>query len=165
MFNFIKSNDKIYWIYLISLVHTQLLKVLVCNYKKTDTDFYHRVGASTASGTLGQINSALRQTVELVRTPFSISSIQSVASGLQDRGNIVRVMTKSYTWWQDDPWIAFVALGAIVILLALVGIIILFYSWSRSDPLVCITHYQFSFWKLLNYMYQVHVHAFIKAWT
>lgn len=101
--------------------------------------------------------------MELVRTPFSISSIQSVASGLQDRGNIVRVMTKSYTWWQDDPWIAFVALGAIVILLALVGIIILFYSWSRSDPLVCITHYQFSFWKLLNYMYQVHVHAFIKA--
>lgn len=97
----------------------------------TDVGFYHRVGASTASGTLGQINSALRQTVELVRTPFSISSIQSVASGLQDRGNIVRVMTKSYTWWQDDPWIAFVALGAIVILLALVGIIILFYSWSR----------------------------------
>ena len=89
------------------------------------------MGASKSSGTLGFINTALSGTVELVRTPFSINSIQSVASGLQDRGNIVRVMTKSYTWWQDDPWVAFVALGAIVILLALVGIIILFYSWSR----------------------------------
>lgn len=39
--------------------------------------------------------------------------------------------TKSYIWWMDDPWAALVALAAIIILLCLIGIIVVLFTWSR----------------------------------
>ena len=40
-------------------------------------------------------------------------------------------ITKSYIWWMDDPWAALVALAAIIILLAVVGIIVIIFTHSR----------------------------------
>ncbi|XP_036359179.1 uncharacterized protein LOC118763608 [Octopus sinensis] len=39
--------------------------------------------------------------------------------------------TKSFVWWMDDPWAALVALAAIIILLCLIGIIVVLFTWSR----------------------------------
>lgn len=38
---------------------------------------------------------------------------------------------KSYIWWMDDPYAAFIALAAIIILLCIVGIIVIIFTYSR----------------------------------
>ena len=60
------------------------------------------------------INQELGVIVETVRRPYNQTG----------RG-------KSYVWWMDDPWAALVALAAIIILLAIVGIIVIIFTHSR----------------------------------
>ncbi|KAK3745550.1 hypothetical protein RRG08_040225, partial [Elysia crispata] len=57
--------------------------------------------------------------------------VESVHLPYQDPVNIVYRPFKSYIWWMDDPWAALVALAAIIILLALVGIIVIIFTHSR----------------------------------
>ncbi|KAJ8318063.1 hypothetical protein KUTeg_003154 [Tegillarca granosa] len=64
-----------------------------------------------------------------VRAAYTADNIQGVVDALGG-SNIVRLKSKSYIWWTDNPWAALVALAAIIILLCLVAIIILFFSWN-----------------------------------
>ncbi|GFN79862.1 protocadherin fat 4 [Plakobranchus ocellatus] len=66
-----------------------------------------------------KIRQGLDGEVEAIRLPHENSVI------LRD------VMAKSYTWWLDDPWAALIALAAIIILLAIVGIIVIVFTHSR----------------------------------
>lgn len=69
-----------------------------------------------------------------IRRPYDLTAITSasdeVISSLQ-LGSQFRVMTKSHVWWTDDPWAAFVAIGGIVIVLALVGLLVLRRSYVK----------------------------------
>ena len=66
------------------------------------------------------VGGSLNTVVDNIRLPYG----QSV---------IIRTMiTKSYIWWMDDPWAALVAMAAIIILLCIVGIIVIIFTYSRS---------------------------------
>ena len=68
-------------------------------------------------------------TVQLIRRPFPTENILGIADELQLSRNITP--TKSYVWWMNDPWAAFIALSAIIILLGIIAVIILLYQWNR----------------------------------
>ncbi|KAK3089813.1 hypothetical protein FSP39_006721 [Pinctada imbricata] len=101
--------------------------------ENTDSSLSILGDAGTAAGSLGQIYVDLNRNVDDVRKPYEAANIQGINSALAANRNIVRVMTKSYIWWMDDPWAALVALAAIIVLLSIVGIIILAVSWSRYN--------------------------------
>ena len=46
-------------------------------------------------------------------------------------GTQLKLKTKSYIWWTNDPWAAFIAAAGIVFVLALVGIVVLLNSYKR----------------------------------
>ncbi|XP_055954929.1 protocadherin Fat 4 [Patella vulgata] len=71
-------------------------------------------------GVLGsKITAVTAIEVERVRVPY--------AQAVLLRG----MVTKSYIWWMDDPWAALIALAAIIILLSIVGIIVIVFTYSR----------------------------------
>ncbi|XP_046579034.1 cadherin-99C-like [Haliotis rubra] len=72
----------------------------------------------------------------MIRKPYQANAMSRSSAFLG--GGVIQV-TKSYVWWLNNPWAAFVALGAIIIVLSLVGIIVLLYLWSRY------THYLHQF--------------------
>lgn len=41
------------------------------------------------------------------------------------------MLGKSYIWWMDDPWVALVALSAIIILLCIIAMVVIVFSYSR----------------------------------
>lgn len=59
--------------------------------------------------------------VEKVRLPYAVDT----------RGSVTYAKTKSYIWWMDDPWAALIALAAIIILLCIVGIIVIIFTYAR----------------------------------
>ncbi|XP_052824185.1 cadherin EGF LAG seven-pass G-type receptor 2-like [Octopus bimaculoides] len=59
----------------------------------------------------------------------TIGDIGSVITTYQPQRAAMK--TKSFVWWMDDPWAALVALAAIIILLCLIGIIVVLFTWSR----------------------------------
>ena len=67
-----------------------------------------------------QINQDLGVKVEAVRLPYNQTLIV-----------VNNVKAKSYIWWMDDPWAALIAMAAIIILLAIVGIIVIVFTHSR----------------------------------
>eukprot|EP00745_Piridium_sociabile_P042201 TRINITY_DN84561_c0_g1_i2.p1 TRINITY_DN84561_c0_g1~~TRINITY_DN84561_c0_g1_i2.p1 ORF type:complete len:313 (-),score=73.06 TRINITY_DN84561_c0_g1_i2:127-1065(-) len=80
------------------------------------------------------IGEALNKDVDNIRLPYSDTVIY--------RSQI----TKSYLWWMDDPWAPLVALAAIIILLAIVGIIVIIFSHSRYLKFITeYRHYQVSY--------------------
>lgn len=94
---------------------TELWHVLItccAVYRILSVDRQNRI--TTAVG--GSLNKA----VDNIRLPYGQSII------------IRRMITKSYIWWMDDPWAALVAMAAIIILLCIVGIIVIIFTYSRS---------------------------------
>ena len=68
------------------------------------------------------VGGSLNTVVDDIRLPYG--------QGVLIRTRVV--MTKSYIWWMDDPWAALVAMAAIIILLCIVGIIVIIFTYSRS---------------------------------
>ncbi|GAB1602810.1 protocadherin beta-2-like [Argonauta hians] len=66
---------------------------------------------------------------ELNKFGNKIDKIDSIITRFEPQ--TVGMSTKSYIWWMDDPWAALVALAAIIILLCLIGIIVILFTWSR----------------------------------
>ena len=77
----------------------------------------------------------------VVRRPYDLSVVSTasqevlnalrIAASSGDGAAALPTLHKSYTWWLDDPWAAFVALGGLVIVLAFVAIIVLQMSYSK----------------------------------
>ena len=69
-----------------------------------------------------------------IRRPFDLSVVSVSAAVLDSlQGSAIKLpsLHKSYTWWLDDPWAAFVTLGGLVFVLALVAIIVLLRSYNK----------------------------------
>ena len=74
-------------------------------------------------------------TVQTIRRPFEAENIVGISDELQLSRNITP--TKSYVWWMNDPWAAFIALSAIIILLGIIAVVILLYQWNRYVKFLC----------------------------
>ncbi|RUS85649.1 hypothetical protein EGW08_006595, partial [Elysia chlorotica] len=104
-------------------------------FSNTALDLVTDLGDVTTLTKLQPLNSVVGGNL-VVRRPYDLSVVtpasQDVLSALQAAASLrIPTIHKSYTWWLDDPWAAFVALGGLVILLALVAIIVLLRSYAK----------------------------------
>ncbi|RUS82557.1 hypothetical protein EGW08_009687, partial [Elysia chlorotica] len=83
--------------------------------------FFHSILAGNVQN--GNILQTLRKNLG--------DGVESVHQPYPSPANVVAMPYKSYIWWMDDPWAALVALAAIIILLAIVGIIVIIFTHSR----------------------------------
>ena len=73
----------------------------------------------------------------VIRDPHNLADIDianlpaDVRAALQVGSSELRIKTKSYVWWSNDPWAAFVAAAGVVFVLTLVGIIVLLNSYRK----------------------------------
>lgn len=78
-----------------------------------------RISSSKHQADLKQFFADQEIAMEQIHLPFDSRVIKEIQ------------LTKSYVWFVDDPYAALLALAAILILLSIVGIMVVMFSWSR----------------------------------
>ncbi|KAK0044204.1 protocadherin-like wing polarity protein stan [Biomphalaria pfeifferi] len=66
-----------------------------------------------------EVGSSLSSNIEAIRQSYGSNVI------------IKPMLIKSYIWWMDDPWAALIALASIIMLLSVVGIVVISFSYAR----------------------------------
>ena len=96
---------------------------------------------------LAQVKSDMRNlaSVQLIRRPLNYENLTGISDQLEQFGFVqpsdpIITPTKSYVWWMNDPWAAFIALSAIVIVLGFIAIAILLYQWHRYVLTLTLLH-------------------------
>ncbi|KAK3584474.1 hypothetical protein CHS0354_018059, partial [Potamilus streckersoni] len=97
-------------------------------YDNTELDLVS-LGFGVSQTHLNELRAYLRDygNVQIIRTMFEGEAIMGVTSELQAT---ISKKTKSYIWWTNDPWAAWIALAGLIILLGLISIIILAFQWT-----------------------------------
>jgi len=84
---------------------------------------------STGGVFINQRNPINFETVDLAGLSDEVKSALNI-------GTQLKLKTKSYIWWTNDPWAAFIAAAGVVFVLALVGIVVLLNSYKRYSRFV-----------------------------
>ncbi|KAK7004767.1 protocadherin-like wing polarity protein stan, partial [Biomphalaria glabrata] len=77
----------------------------------------------TSMGAVSKIRSAVGSSLS--------SNIEAIRQSYGSNVIIKPMLTKSYIWWMDDPWAALIALASIIMLLSVVGIVVISFSYAR----------------------------------
>uniref|UniRef100_A0A2C9LIH5 Cadherin domain-containing protein n=1 Tax=Biomphalaria glabrata TaxID=6526 RepID=A0A2C9LIH5_BIOGL len=77
----------------------------------------------TSMGAVSKIRSAVGSALS--------SNIEAIRQSYGSNVIIKPMLTKSYIWWMDDPWAALIALASIIMLLSVVGIVVISFSYAR----------------------------------
>nr|KAG5713430.1 hypothetical protein BaRGS_024978 [Batillaria attramentaria] len=96
----------------------------------------------TSSSIRENVNTNVGNVVQ-IRKPYDLTAVTGLSQRLSDSSlmselsqfafQLSKPITKSHVWWTDEPWAAFVALGGIVIILALVGVIVILRSYNKYN--------------------------------
>ncbi|XP_035826838.1 protocadherin Fat 4-like [Aplysia californica] len=108
-------------------------------FPNTDLDLVTESGNSASQLKANALSAQLNGASLVIRPPYDLALVTSASEEVRSALNIgaeLRTKTKSYTWWTDDPWVAFLVVAGVVFVVALVGIVVLLNSYNKYSKFV-----------------------------